>query len=479
MFKYNFSSLKSQDHVYIKIRMGQARKAYRRKAWYILMKGLKFRTSKSERLSYGGFFLGQNIFYVLQFQYLTYFYTEYVGLRLRDATTLLLITKIWDACNDPIMGAIVDKCNFKKGKYLPWLKIVTYLLPISVFLLFVNVNAGYSLKLIFAYATYIIFDMVYTMSDSPIFSLATVMTDSIYERDTLISYGRVAAAVAAILSAPFLSVKAALGWTQTAALFCFAAFLFMVPLQFKAKEREKFHRSSDITFRRIFRFLFKNKYLLIYYFGYLAVSSANTLQAIAVYFAKVNLGDEGLTTLILAVSILPVVFAAPFLPALIKKFGKRKLTVVCSVAAIILSFIQYYSGYDNLIIFLAIAGIRVAFMEVPLLAYGMFTADCIEYGAYINGERTEGIAFSIQTFITKLGGTFSSAIALSLLGLSGYVEKAALQSAGTLKGIWIIMNLVPITGYIVMIVIMYFYKLDEKAVEEIRLKNKEKLGIRD
>ncbi len=432
-------------------------------------------TGKMERLSYAGFFFGQNIIYVLPFQFLTFFYTEYVGLTLGDTTILLLLAKVWDAINDPIMGAVVDKCNFKKGKYLPWLKFVTYVLPVSLLFMFVNVEGPYIIKLIYAYFTYIVFDMVYTISDSPLFSLSTVMTSSTYERDKLMSYGRLAAAVAAISSAVFMSVKANVGWTWTVAFNCLISFLVMFPLQFSAKERVKYHKSEDITFLKIFQYLFKNKYLLIYYLGYMAIGTTNTLQIMAVYFTNSNLGDETMVTVIMGVTILPVILIAPFLPMMIKKFGKKKLTVSSSIATILLCIVQYFAGYDNLTVFLAIAAVRVLFMQIPLMLYGMFTADCIEYGAYVSGERTAGMAFSIQTFVTKLSAAFCNTLCLIMLNAFGYVEMAPTQSTQALHGIWIIMSLVPMVGFLIMIFIMSIYKLDEAKVASMMEENQKRM----
>lgn len=436
-------------------------------------------TSKRERLSYAGFFLGQNIIFIIPLQLLTYFYTEYVGLTLADTALLLLIAKVWDAVNDPIMGAIVDKCNFKKGKYLPWLKFATFVLPASLFFMFVNVEVPYIIKLLYAYLTYIVFDIVYTISDSPLFSLSTVMTGQAYERDKLIASGRLAAALAAIASAVVFSLKAELGWTGTVAVYSVVAFLVMFPLHITAKERLQYKRNEDITFTAIFKCLFKNKYLLIYYVGYLGMEITNTLQIMAAYFANSNLGDESMYMVIMAVAILPVVIIAPFLPRLIQQFGKKKLTVYSSILTIVLSIVQYFLGYENLAIFLAIASARVLFMQIPFMLYGMFTADCIEYGAYVSGERTEGIAFSIQTFMTKLGGAFCNALCLVLLGSFGYVgksaQKAVVQSAQALEGIWVIMSLVPIGGYVVMLIIMGIYQLDEDKVAKMMAENQKKL----
>ncbi len=435
-------------------------------------------TTRVERLSYAGFFLGQNIIYVLPFQFLTYFYTEFVGLTLADTAVLLLLAKVWDSVNDPIMGAIVDKCNFKRGKFLPWIKVATYTLPLSLFLMFINIEGPYLLKLAYAYVTYLLFDMVYTISDSPLFSLSTVMTGNTYERDKLMAYGRLAAAVAAITSAVFMSIKANVGWTLTVGIYCLISFLVLLPLQFCAKERVKYQNSADISFLKLFQYLFKNKYLLIYFIGYLGIGITNTLQIIAVYFANSNLGDESMVTIIMAVVIVPVILVAPILPLLIKAFGKKKITVISSLVAIVLSIVQYFSGYDNMAIFLGIAAIRITFMQLPLMLYGMFTADCIEYGTYHTGERTAGMAFSLQTFMTKLGGALANTLCVVLLGVFGYVEKSPQQTAGALQGIWIILTLIPCFGYGIMLIIMAIYKLDEKEVVQMMEENQRRGGLR-
>ncbi|HEY5563724.1 MAG TPA: glycoside-pentoside-hexuronide (GPH):cation symporter [Clostridiaceae bacterium] len=431
-----------------------------------------YRTSSLERVSYGSYFFGQNVIYTLQFQFLSFFYTESVGLSIASASLLLLIARLLDAFYDPLMGAIVDKHLFKSSKYLVWLRIVTYTVPLSLVFVFFSIGQTYSVKLIFAYATYLVWGMLYTMSDSPLFSLSTAMTDNIFERDKLISYGRLAAALAAISSAVFMSLKGGVGWTGSISIYALISFLAMFPLQFLAKERIQYKRSSNITFKKIFTFLFKNKKLMIYYVGFLAISSTNTLQTMAVYFANSNLGDAGKVTIIMGISVLPVVILAPMLPMIIKKFGKRNITIFCCIMTVFMCLLQYFAGYDNFALFLALAAIRVAFMQLPLLIYGMFTADCIEYGAFINGERTEAIAFSVQTLMTKLSGALCVTLSLQMMGFFGYVTQGKTQTPEALHGIWIIMSLVPIVGYLIMLIVMtFFYKLSETQVSEMMATN--------
>ena len=235
------------------------------------------------------------------------------------------------------------------------------------------------------------------------------------------------------------------------------------------------HR-RQLGFIDVFKYLFKNKPLLVFYIGYFAISATNTMQALAIYFAKSNLGDEGLTTLLMGVAIVPVIIVAPMLPVLIRTFGKRPLTIVSSVIAIAMSVGQYFIGYDNFIFFLIYTAIRVVFMQIPLLIYGMFTADCIEYCAAKTGKRTEGISFSLQTLMTKLAGSVVSILSLAIMGSFGYVEQAEVQSASAQHGIWICMTLLPAVGYVVMLIVMaFFYKLSEKDVQEMIEQNQNKI----
>ncbi|MEM9424392.1 MAG: MFS transporter, partial [Spirochaetota bacterium] len=174
-----------------------------------------FLTSRSERLSYGSFFLGQNIIFTVVTSYLMLFYTDVMGIAAISVATLFLIARVWDAVNDPILGSIVDKADLKKGKFLPWINSTVFLLPVVTIILFIDPKWGESGNLVYAYITYILWGMVYTVSDVPIFALATVLTDKGNERVALISIGRIFAGIASLVMAAitFPLIKK-LGWWQ-------------------------------------------------------------------------------------------------------------------------------------------------------------------------------------------------------------------------------------------------------------------------
>lgn len=433
-------------------------------------------TSKKERLSYGGWFIGQNIIYMLVTSYLAIFLTDEVGIVEGVVATLFLVARIWDAVNDPMLGGIVDKVNPKKGKFKPWIDAVTIFIPLVTIALFWKFDGSGSFTIVYAYIAYIVWGMLYTISDVPIFALATTMTDIPDERVKIMSIGRLAAAIASIsvgLVAP--QFIANLGYTTTVIVLMSISLIMMMPLRFFVKERILYKRSSMVTLKSMFHAIFSNKYLLIFYGGYLAITATLTSMTIAPYFAKWNLGDLATQTTIMATMALPMFLVPILTPWLVKTFGKRKLLIYGLGSSIILSVLQYFLGYDNFLLFLVINGFKSIGLFMPMLMMGIFSADCVEYGAYTTGERNEGIIFSVQTFSTKLGGAIASALSLFVIRAYGYSGIAVNQTEQALKGIWITISLIPTIGLVLAFLIFgLFYKLSERDVERMVNEMKEK-----
>ena len=433
-------------------------------------------TSKKERLSYGGWFIGQNIIYMLVTSYLAIFLTDEVGIVEGVVATLFLVARIWDAVNDPMLGGIVDKVNPKKGKFKPWIDAVTIFIPIVTIALFWKFDGSGSFTIVYAYIAYIVWGMLYTISDVPIFALATTMTDIPDERVKIMSIGRLAAAIASIsvgLVAP--QFIANLGYTTTVIILMSLSLIIMMPLRFFVKERILYKRNSMVTLKSMFNAIFSNKYLLIFYGGYLAITATLTSMTIAPYFAKWNLGDLATQTTIMATMALPMFLVPILTPWLVKTFGKRKLLIYGLGSSIILSVLQYFLGYENFLLFLVINGLKSIGLFMPMLMMGIFSADCVEYGAYTTGERNEGVIFSVQTFSTKLGGAIASALSLFVIRAYGYSGIAVNQTEQALKGIWITISLIPTIGLVLAFLIFgLFYKLSERDVERMVNEMKEK-----
>ena len=403
--------------------------------------------------------------------YFGFFLTKEVGIAAGAVGTLLIVARFWDAVNDPILGSIVDRVQPKKGKFKPWINAVSVLMPIATIAAFWNFNGGDGFNLVYAYITYIVWGMLYTVSDVPIFALATTMTDVPEERVTIMSIGRLAAGLASLaigIAAPSLIVNS--GYQTTIIILMGISFIVMLPLRFFVKERIQYNRTQSYSLKEMVKTITTNKYLLIFYASFIAIGSTMTSITLAPFFAEWNLGDLELQTTIMATLALPLILIPILLPMLIKKFGKRKLFLYGMGSYAILSIAQYFAGYDNFGLFLLINALKSVGMLTPMMMMGMFTADCVEYGHYKTGERKEGITFSVQTFSTKLGGAVAGGIALFFIEAYGFVsgDNVLSQSQSALDGIWIANTLIPAIGGIVAFIIFFFwYKLDEKEVKNM------------
>lgn len=428
-----------------------------------------FRTSKKERFSYGSYFLGQNIIYMIVLQFLMLFYTDVVGIGAATVGILFGVARTWDAINDPMLGMLVDKSNPKKGKFKPWINAVIPLMPLVTVFLFINPNMGAQGNLIYAYVTYIIWGMVYTISDVPIFALATVMTDQVDERTSLITYGRVAALIAAVIGlALFMPIVQATSWTTAAIVMMTIAFLFMVPIRFFAVERITHDRGDGITFKEIVHFIKSNKPLLVFYAAFLILGMFNTVVVAGAYFATYLLNDANLIGILGLAGMLPLLFIVPSLPVFIRKFGKKKIFITGILVGIVSSMLLYIVGYDNLALVLVLNAIRTASVNMPLLMLGMFSADFVEYGHWKSGKRAEGISFSVQTFATKFASAIGAVIGgVFLEKVYGFVANAE-QSAKATAGIFALYTWIPVVGMVIGLIIFWvFYDLKESKVQEI------------
>ncbi|MBQ7495940.1 MAG: MFS transporter, partial [Bacteroidaceae bacterium] len=141
--------------------------------------------------SYIGYGLGDmssSMFWKVFSYYLPFFYSNVFGLSLVDAGVLVLVTRIWDAVSDPMMGVIADRTQTRWGKYRPYLLFVAPLFSIAGILLFTTPDWSYGAKLVYAYVTYILMMTVYTGINVPYGAMLGVMTDDPQEKTVFSSF---------------------------------------------------------------------------------------------------------------------------------------------------------------------------------------------------------------------------------------------------------------------------------------------------
>lgn len=429
------------------------------------------KVSRKERISYGLYFLGQNIIYMLLYMFLTTYFTD-VGISAVAVAGIALVVKVWDAVNDPILGGIIDKVKFKNGKFVPWLRVSLVGIPIATILLFAIPNTiSPVLKVVWAVVAYLLWSVFYTLCDVPIYGLITVITDVQEERTSLNATGRVCATIAMIiLMAVIPSFRTAMGgWTSTVVILSVIAFITMFPICVTAKERvtaAKDNEKSDVSMRDMFRYLKGNKYLLIYYLGFLFVMSANVTSVWGLYICRFCLGDESVQTVSGILSFAPVIVLGMLVPTLCKKIDKFKLYYISVALYAVACVIKYFMGCSSIGIYiLSSIIVSLPFGMIQLMMY-MFTPDCAEYGQYKSGMNLPGITFSTQTFFAKLQSALVTVFSSLILAAIGFVSgEGARQAEGFADKLWTASCVLPLAGAVLGLIILRFYKLNDYDVQ--------------
>lgn len=445
------------------------------------IKNPNWQTTKRERFSYYVYFTGQNSIYTLVTMFLTT-YLLFSGVDPAKSAAVLLVVKLWDAINDAVFGVVFDKIKFKSGrKYIPWLRISSALIPIATVLMFaIPIGSSEAVKLAWFAVAYILWDTAYTLCDVPIFGIVTALTECVDERTGILSYksiwAGIGAGIAYLLGTVLVSENVGLSFWVVALIIGIIAAATMIPIGFVAKERIKPVEEEQFTIKRMFKYLGHNKYLLIYFIGFLFYGGFGTASALTLFASYYLFNSSMFALLVMALSVVPALICALIVPKLIRKFDKMKIYLVCTLVTILFSVVIYLVGYGNRWVFIALSIIRSIPSAVIGVMMFMFTPDCAEYGKYVTGIEAKGITFAIQTFAAKLTAAIAGAMGLFVLGLFGWQEVEAesfkdlqilgiVQPDSAIGGLWFTYALLPAIGCAIAFIIWCFYKLRDKDVQ--------------
>lgn len=435
-----------------------------------------------EKLAYGFGCFGQNFSYYFLSNYILFFYTDIFGILPAAAGTLLLITKIWDGINDPLMGILVDRTRSRWGKFRPWLIFTPILFaPISIMCFSAPDLTPFG-KILWAYATFILFDLTYTASDVPFWAMSSAITANTTERNSVIVYPRfiatIAVALATIGTLPLihffqnlaggLEARADRGFQSTALLYavltvgCFAITFFFVRERVVVPRNQK-----QASLHSIVQTITRNKPLFLLIISGLFVNAASGAKLSSlIYYAKYNLGNEMLNPVVAAINIPFILVGIAVTPKLAKRFGKRNTYIGLNAIFALGSLGFFLNGWDNFTTLLIWSCISSLGMAAPLVLQTSMIADTIEYAELKTGQRSEGLIFSSQTFMVKFSNALTSWVMGIILTATGFVANMG-QSAAALQGIHIIISLFPFIACAIAIVPMFFYPLTEKKHAEI------------
>lgn len=443
-----------------------------------------------ETLAYSAGTFGKTMIFSMINIYLMMFYTDVLRVDPKQIAVMFLITKIFDALNDFAMGSLVDRTRTRWGKIRPYLLISAVPLAATTVLAFTAPQLSETGKIAYMYMTYVLWSVAYTMCDVPYSGMAAVITPNDAERTKLVT--AVTILGGASNSFPFLLVPFLLSLVRsnngggvfksnesayfTAALIFAVASAASLLLCF-AGTKERVPQSKQMpTLRENFSAVIHNKPLLLVILS-VFLSFPRSLQSVAqTYVATYLLGGAEKIILLGAPMVLGTFLGTLCVPAVCRKLGKRKTYILYTLLCAIPFTAEYFIGFNN-IFALIVSSFLFTFTMAPMAPIvPLFIADCVDYSEWKTGRRTEGISYSIQTFISKVNSACISFVLGMLLSAFRYVEPQLIngvlveqvQSASTQQGIWATYTILPALFGLLSVVPILFYPLKENKMTQIR-----------
>lgn len=463
----------------------------------------------SEKIGYGFGDMSSSMFWKLFSYFLPFFYSNVFGLSLADAGILMLVTRIWDAVSDPMMGIIADRTKTRWGKYRPYLLFFSLPFAVCGILLFTTPENG---KTLWAYITYILMMTVYTGINVPYGSLLNVMTADSDEKSVLSSYRMFFAYGGSFIAlfaweplcnmfdkARVVAEDAAGGlasistspeaWQKAMIVIASCCFVLFVLSFLLTKEHVK--SESTVSVGQDLKLLLKNKPWWLLIGAALASNLFNTVRGTttAYFFADyiqktvemapqwAFLVSAGIFLSIGEISnMIGVVLAVP----MSKHLGKKSTYIISMAVLIGLSIAFFFlpattGGYWAMLIFQVVISIFTG--VISPLVWSMY-ADVADYSELKDGTASTGLIFSSASMAQKFGGAFGGSAVMWMLAAFGYNTVAgAVQTDTAILGLRILMSWVPAAVAALSILVVWFYPLTKKKMEGVQAELSVKRGL--
>ena len=409
-----------------------------------------------QKVAFGIGAVGKDMVYALSASYVMYYYQDVLGLSATFVGLILMIARVFDALNDPVMGVRVAKTRSRWGRFRPWLLSGTVLNALVLYALFAAPQLEQAGLMIYFSVVYILWGMTYTMMDIPYWSMIPAVTKTPADREHLSVVGRTCAGVGSALIAMFtvLLVGVLGGGSERTG---FARFALIVSVLFIAAEvlccvffKENSQTEMETAgVKEMFSALLRNDQAMIVVASIVLINSSLYLTSnFVIYFFKYDFGGAAwradytlFSTIGGAAQILGMMVLYPLLRKKLSSTQVFVLSIGTALFAYALLLTLCLTGFSSSLPLLLIPGVLVFACNGMLsVLTTLFLSNSVDYGQLKTGRREESVIFSMQTFVVKAASgvaVFFTGIGLDLIGLQGNAEDTGpvvAQSAETLLG---------------------------------------------
>ncbi len=417
--------------------------------------------------------IGSNPIYTITLSFLTFFYTDVLGLNAGIVGIVILVSKLLDGISDIWAGNLIDHTHTAKGSARPWIARSAILMALAYVFLFTVPKCGIAGRVIYIFISYnFAMTIAFTILNAAVNALPIYMTNDTKSRSSTYAIRMIfAGLVQAIFSLVFLKIVKSFGndqtaWIKVAAIFGTISFFACLATYFGTRENVvKDENVEDVPLKTAIGSLMHNKY----WFMVLGIVIAIVFHQVAtltvgVYYAKYILFDATLAGNLILYHHAGGAVGMLAMPVLLQKGISKKKAAVFGGFMMLIGAIIAVINCNGIFLIISLAMRGCGFGIVNGVYYGML-ADTVDYGEWKTGVRTLAVTTSVGTVGQKLGagiGTAVIGLALSSCGYNGLAKVQTPAAVGCIKTIFII---VPLVIYILFLVLLHFYKLDEELPE--------------
>ena len=384
--------------------------------------------------SVGG--IGRDMSYQLVSAFLLVYVQFGVSLSLAQFTALSLIIgiggRIWDAINDPVMGAIIEGTHLKWGKFKPWILIGAVTCGIIIILMFnIRIWTGWNF-VIFMTIMYFLWETTFTMNDIGYWAMLPSLSSKKSERNTVATLTVIFASVGAfagqgivIFTTPGNVVK---GYSIVSIIIVafFIGCQIMTSFGVKETPRTELEKQSKISLKHMWNTIIKNDQVLWMTLSMFLYSiGSNLLVALAYNLYFLEIGYDSYSFYFIVIFGICNILANLLYPRLAKKLGRKKLMLISAAIAVVgyvgIGLLGWWPNFLPFnIITLAAFGILVFCGQALFYMASIINmTNCVEYNEYKQGERNEAVVSTLRPFMVKFSSAVQYGIVTLVLAVSG------------------------------------------------------------
>src|SRR5215469_2670306 len=425
--------------------------------------------SFNEKLGYSLGDLAANFIFQAMLALQLDFYTHTFGLTAAQAGTLFLVVGLGVACFNPVMGMIADRTKSKQGKFRPWLLWTAVPFGVISILTFTTPQLSPGAKIAYAWTTYILLRVIYTVNNVPYASLTAVMTLDPDERTSISSYRQIAANSAgfiiASLAIPMVKYFGhgddARGYQYTMGLLSILSVVFFVVAFFVSKERIQPDPQQKTSLGQDLSDLFRNRpwvmlfLATLFYFAAIMVRGNVMLPYFRFVAGNVDLyswfNGFGLGSLLVGVACSTAVSV---------RVGKRRLFIASMVLAGVFSIVLLVIPPSAIVAIIGAEVLRQFSFGLSGPILWAMMGDVADYGEWKTGRRASGTVTAAVVFALWAGLALGGAVAGWLFSAYGFISDAQVQSAHAQSGILLTASVYASLAFFAVAICLLFYPIN-------------------